>query len=167
MHRERNIKRCTRIWMKSWNGGLNRDDVWRMSFMNSVVCIILKSKLQFRYKFFHSCMIHKWRLENSLSHSFIIDLEDCQIMGLFTDEEREEIKSKNIKYDPELDEDVVACLDAFNKVLSVTWKNAFIVQLIDLYLPYRQMCVIFVRWWHSFQHVKVLATLFKRTYRPI
>ncbi|CAG8833630.1 18303_t:CDS:2, partial [Gigaspora margarita] len=53
-----------------------------------------------------------------LSHSFIIDLEDCQIMGLFTDEEREEIKSTNIKYDPELDEDVVACLNAFNKVMA-------------------------------------------------
>ncbi|CAG8633134.1 7560_t:CDS:2, partial [Funneliformis caledonium] len=46
-----------------------------------------------------------------LSHSFIIDLEDCQIMGLFTDEEREEIKSKNIKYDPELDKDVTNVRD--------------------------------------------------------
>ncbi|CAI2181429.1 10216_t:CDS:2, partial [Funneliformis geosporum] len=46
-----------------------------------------------------------YEFENYLSHSFIIDLEDCQIMGLFTDEEREEIKSKNIKYDLELNED--------------------------------------------------------------
>ena len=58
-----------------------------------------------------------------MSHSFIIDLEDRQIMRLFTIEEREEIKSKNIKDDPEPEDDVIACLSAFNKVLSVAWKN--------------------------------------------
>jgi len=46
-------------------------------------------------------------------------LEDRQIMRLFTIEEREEIKSKNIKDDPEPEDDVIACLSAFNKVLSV------------------------------------------------
>ncbi|CAG8705294.1 17961_t:CDS:2 [Cetraspora pellucida] len=50
-----------------------------------------------------------------MSHSFIIDTDDQQLIELFTNDEKEEIRSTNVKDDPKLDNDVKDCLNTFNK----------------------------------------------------
>uniref|UniRef100_U9SXF1 Uncharacterized protein n=1 Tax=Rhizophagus irregularis (strain DAOM 181602 / DAOM 197198 / MUCL 43194) TaxID=747089 RepID=U9SXF1_RHIID len=64
----------------------------------------------------------KWRLKSGRYVEDVIyefgcscQFEEPSNYELFTTEEREDIKSKNIKCNPEPEEDVITCLNAFNK----------------------------------------------------